>query len=106
MTKITFIEFGGAEHEIDVANGQSLMTAAVDNLIPGIDADCGGECSCATCHVIVDPQWLAKTGAAGDTENSMLDLSQEREDSSRLSCQIPITDELDGLRVRIPEYQV
>ena len=106
MTKITFIEFGGDQHEIDVKNGQSLMNAAVDNLIPGIDADCGGECSCATCHVIMSPEWYAKTGPAGETEASMLDLSQERVDTSRLSCQVQITDELDGLVVKIPEYQV
>jgi len=106
MTKITFIEFGGDRHEINVENGQSLMNAAVDNLIPGIDADCGGECSCATCHVILSPEWYAKTGPSGETEGSMLDLSQERVDTSRLSCQVEITDELDGLEVTIPEYQI
>ncbi len=106
MTKITFIEFGGDQHEIDAENGQSLMSAAVDNLIPGIDADCGGECSCATCHVILSADWYAKTGPAGETESSMLDLSQERVDTSRLSCQIEITDALDGMVVNIPEYQV
>lgn len=106
MTKITFIEFGGDQHEINVDNGQSLMNAAVDNLIPGIDADCGGECSCATCHVIMSAEWYAKTGAASETESSMLDLSQERVDTSRLSCQVEITDALDGLVVKIPEYQI
>ena len=106
MTKITFIEFSGDQHEIDVANGQSLMNAAVDNLIPGIDADCGGECSCATCHVILSEDWYAKTGPAGETESSMLDLSQERVETSRLSCQVEVTDELDGLVVKIPEYQI
>ena len=106
MTKITFIEFGGDQHEINVENGQSLMNAAVDNLIPGIDAYCGGECSCATCHVILSAEWYAKAGPAGDTESSMLDLSQERVDTSRLSCQVQVTDELDGLVVKIPEYQV
>ncbi|MEM7218837.1 MAG: 2Fe-2S iron-sulfur cluster-binding protein [Pseudomonadota bacterium] len=106
MTKITLIEFSGDQHEIDVENGQSLMNAAVDNLVPGIDADCGGECSCATCHVIVTEEWFEKTGPAGDTENSMLELSQEREETSRLSCQIEISDNLDGLVVRIPEFQI
>ena len=106
MTKVTFIEFSGEQHELDVENGQSLMNAAVDNLVPGIDADCGGECSCATCHVIVTDEWFERVGPASDTENSMLDLSQEREGTSRLSCQIKVSDELDGLVVRIPEYQI
>jgi len=106
MPKITFIEHNGAEHQVDAENGLSVMRAAIDNLVPGIDADCGGECSCATCHVYVDPSWMDKVGQPADREESMLDLNPERESTSRLSCQIPVTDELDGLVVRVPEFQM
>ena len=106
MAKITFIAYSGEQHEVEAQNGLSLMVAAVDNLVPGIDADCGGECSCATCHVIVTDEWFAKTGGPSDAENAMLDLSQEREATSRLSCQVEVSDELDGLVVKIPEYQI
>ena len=81
------------------------MRAAIDNLVPGIDADCGGECSCATCHVLVVDEWVEKTGTASEQENSMLDLNPDRESNSRLSCQIAMADELDGLVVKLPEFQ-
>jgi 2Fe-2S ferredoxin len=106
MTKITFITHDGTEHAVDADNGISVMNAAIDNLVPGIDADCGGECSCATCHVVVEEGWMDKVGQPGDREESMLDLNPEREATSRLSCQIPVTDELDGLRVNVPEFQM
>ena len=106
MAKITFITHDGTEHAVDADNGNSVMNAAIDNLVPGIDADCGGECSCATCHVVVDEAWMAKVGQPGDREESMLDLNPEREATSRLSCQIPVTDELDGLVVKVPEFQM
>jgi len=106
MAKITFITHDGTEHAVDAENGISVMNAAIDNLVPGIDADCGGECSCATCHVVVEADWMAKVGQPGDREESMLDLNPERETTSRLSCQIPVTDELDGLRVNVPEFQM
>lgn len=106
MAKITFITHDGTEHAVDAENGISVMNAAIDNLVPGIDADCGGECSCATCHVVVDEAWMAKVGQPGDREESMLDLNPEREATSRLSCQIPVTDELDGLVVKVPEFQM
>lgn len=105
MTKITFIEHNGTQHEVDVDNGTSVMNAAIDNLVPGIDADCGGQCSCATCHVYIDAAWVAKAGSPDDQEESMLDLNPERQPNSRLSCQIPVTDELDGLVVTLPEFQ-
>ena len=82
------------------------MNAALDNLVPGIDADCGGECSCATCHVMVKEEWMATVGQPSETEESMLDLNPERQSNSRLSCQIPVRDELDGLVVRVPEFQM
>src|SRR5210317_999043 len=103
MAKITFITHDGTEHAVDADNGVSVMNAAIDNLVPGIDADCGGECSCATCHVVVEDAWMAKVGQPGDREESMLDLNPEREATSRLSCQIPVTDDLDGLVVKVPE---
>ncbi len=106
MPKITFIEHNGTEHQVDADVGLSVMRAAIDNLVPGIDADCGGECSCATCHVYVDPAWMDKVGKPEDREESMLDLNPEREENSRLSCQIPVTDELDGLKVTVPEFQM
>lgn len=106
MPRITFIEHNGTEHTVDAENGLSVMRAAIDNLVPGIDADCGGECSCATCHVYVDAAWMPTVGQPDDREESMLDLNPERESSSRLSCQIPVTDALDGLVVRVPEFQM
>ena len=106
MPKITFIEHDGASHEIDAETNITLMEVAVKNLVPGIDADCGGACACATCHVYVDPAWVEKTGNADEMELSMLDFAEEVKDNSRLSCQIKITDNLDGLVVRLPEDQM
>jgi len=105
MTKITYIEFGGTEHIVDVRNGLSVMEGAIKNNVPGIDADCGGACACATCHVYVDEAWREKTGSASAMEESMLDFAQNVEPNSRLSCQIRVTDALDGLIVRLPEDQ-
>jgi 2Fe-2S ferredoxin len=105
MAKITYIEFDGTEHVVDVKSGLSVMEGAVKNNIPGIDADCGGACACATCHVHVDDAWLAKTGDKSAMEESMLDFAEGVDDHSRLSCQIKVTDELDGLIVRMPESQ-
>lgn len=105
MAKITYIEFNGSEHTIEAGSGENVMTAAIKNLVPGIDADCGGACSCGTCHVFVDDAWLDKVGPPGEFEEPMLDLNPDRAANSRLSCQIDVTDELDGLVVRIPEFQ-
>lgn len=105
MSKITFVQYDGKEQTLDVENGLSVMNAAVDNLIPGIDADCGGECNCATCHVYVDDAWAEKVGQPGKTEEAMMSLNPDRQQNSRLSCQIKVTDELDGLIVRLPEFQ-
>ncbi len=105
MAKITYIEHGGTEHSVDVRNGLSVMEGAIKNNVPGIDADCGGACACATCHVYVDDAWREKTGSASAMEESMLDFAQNVEPNSRLSCQIRVTDALDGLIVRLPEDQ-
>ena len=105
MAKITYIEFNGEEHVLDVKTGLSVMEGAVKNNIPGIDADCGGACACATCHVYVDEAWLPKTGEKSAMEESMLDFAENVEPNSRLSCQIKVGDELEGLVVRMPESQ-
>ena len=105
MAKITYIEHDGTEHVVDVKNGLTVMEGAVKNNIPGIDADCGGACACATCHVYVKDEWLAKTGSPSAMEESMLDFAENVESNSRLSCQIKVSDALDGLVVRMPESQ-
>lgn len=105
MAKITYISSSGKEYVVDVRTGLSVMEGAVKNNIPGIDADCGGACACATCHVFVDEAWTGKTGKASAMEESMLDFAEGVQPNSRLSCQIKITDELDGLVVHMPESQ-
>jgi len=105
MPKITYIEHSGKEHVIEVASGTSVMEGAVKHSIPGIDADCGGACACATCHVYVDDAWFAKTGSPSGMEQSMLDFASEIAPTSRLSCQIKVSPELDGLVVRMPKSQ-
>ena len=105
MAKITYVEHDGKEHAIEVKAGLSVMEGAVKNNIPGIDADCGGACACATCHVYVDDAWSDKTGTASAMEESMLDFAEGVEPNSRLSCQIKVSDALDGLRVTMPESQ-
>jgi 2Fe-2S ferredoxin len=105
MAKITYIEHNGTRHEIDVKAGLSVMEGAVKNNIPGIDADCGGACACATCHVYVDEAWRDKTGTASAMEESMLDFAENVQPNSRLSCQIKVSDALDGLVVTMPESQ-
>jgi len=105
MPKVIFIEHSGTRHEVEVPVGHSVMRGAVDNGVPGIDADCGGECACATCHIYVDEAWLAKTGARTEREESMLSFAAVTQDNSRLSCQIAMTSELDGLVVSLPEGQ-
>jgi 2Fe-2S ferredoxin len=105
MARIKYLEHSGAEHEVDVKTGLSVMEGAVKNNIPGIDADCGGACACATCHVYVGEEWLPKTGERSDMEASMLDFAENVEANSRLSCQIKVSDALDGLVVTMPESQ-
>ena len=105
MPKITFVEFDGTAHEVEVPNGGSLMRAAVDNLVPGIDADCGGECSCATCHVTFPDQWFAVVGKPSEAEEEMLSMNPDREATSRLSCQVTISDQLNDMVVHLPEFQ-
>jgi len=106
MTTINYVEPDGQTITVSVENGISAMEAAVRNNVPGIDGDCGGAAACATCHVYVDPNWIAKTGtAASDMEKAMLEFAEEVQENSRLACQISITDELDGLILKLPEKQ-
>ncbi len=107
MPKVTYIEYDGTAHQVEVPNGLSVMRGAVNNGVPGIDADCGGECACATCHVYVDAPWLDRVGLPeeGSLEASMLSFAAAAEPNSRLSCQITMTQALDGLVVRMPEGQ-
>jgi 2Fe-2S ferredoxin len=105
MPKITYIEHNEKEHVAEVPIGWTVMEGAVKNRIPGIDADCGGACACATCHVYVDPGWLPKLAPRQDMEEQMLDFAQDVKPNSRLSCQIKVTAALDGLIVRTPKSQ-
>jgi len=105
MPKVTFIQHDGAELTVDIKVGVTVMEGAVKANVPNIDADCGGACACATCHVWVDPAWGEKTGKPSPMESSMLDFAEDVDDNSRLSCQIKMREELDGLVVRVPESQ-
>ena len=105
MTKITYIEHNGTNHTVDVQNGLTVMEGAVQNNIPGIDADCGGGMACATCHVYVKEDWFDKINKKNEGEDDMLDQAYEPKKNSRLSCQIIVSDDLDGLVVDMPEKQ-
>ncbi|MFC4930321.1 2Fe-2S iron-sulfur cluster-binding protein [Massilia sp. GCM10023247] len=105
MAHVTYIESDGTAHKVEVAEGWSLMKGAVHNSVPGIDAECGGACACATCHVYVDDAWMDKLGDAGGAERDLLECVGEPRPNSRLACQIRIGSELDGLVVRMPALQ-
>ena len=105
MPKITYIEHNGKSHTLEVANGLTVMEGAVQNNIPGIDADCGGSCACATCHVYVDKKWFNKLPNKESAEEDMLDMAFKPKTSSRLSCQLTVSNELDGLVVNMPSKQ-
>ncbi|WP_170763070.1 2Fe-2S iron-sulfur cluster-binding protein [Ruegeria lacuscaerulensis] len=107
MAKITYIEHTGAAHVVDVTNGLTLMEGARDNNLPGIEADCGGACACSTCHVYVDTDWVEKLPAIDSMEEDMLDFAWEPDPArSRLTCQITVSDALEGLVVHLPEKQI
>ena len=105
MPEITYIEHNGKSHTIDVAKGLSVMEGAIQNNITGIDADCGGSMACATCHVYVKEEWFDKLPKKEDGEEDMLDMAYEPKKFSRLSCQLTVSDELEGLIVKLPEKQ-
>ena len=107
MAKITYVEFNGKEHVVEVATGLTVMEGARDNNIPGIEADCGGACACSTCHVYVDAAWVEKLPAKDDMEEDMLDFAFEPDAArSRLTCQLKVSDDLNGLIVHMPEKQI
>jgi 2Fe-2S ferredoxin len=105
MAKITFIQPDGTRQTVAAEPGITVMEAAKANLVPGIEAECGGACACATCHVYIEAEWRATTGAASEMEEDMLDFAFEVKEESRLSCQIKVRAELDGLVVRVPDKQ-
>jgi len=105
MPKITFIDFGGTARTVDAVVGSTVMETAIKNGIPGIEAECGGACACATCHVYVEAAWREKTGEPSPMEEDMLEFGYDVRANSRLSCQIKVTEDLDGLVVRTPEKQ-
>ena len=105
MPKITYIEHNGKTHNVEVPNELSVMEGAIQNNIPGIDADCGGACACATCHVYVDEKWFDKLPKKSESEQDMLDMAIEPNKFSRLGCQITVNDDLDGMVVKMPSKQ-
>lgn len=105
MAKITYIAFDGTQFDVDAPNGSTVMENAIKQGVPGIEAECGGACACATCHVYVDDAWKAVVGEPAPMEEDMLDFAYDVQPTSRLSCQIRVTDALDGLIVRVPERQ-
>lgn len=106
MAKIRFIQHDGIEHVVEGEAGKSVMQTARDNLVPGIIGDCGGNCSCATCHGYIDPAWIEKLPPRSENEIVMLDGVMHQEDNSRLTCQVKLTPELDGIVIRLPISQV
>lgn len=106
MAKITYIENNGKSHSVDVAEGLTVMEGAVQNNIPGIDADCGGGMACATCHVYVKDEWFDKINKKSEGEDDMIDQAYEPKKSSRLSCQIQVSSDIDGLEVHLPGKQI
>jgi 2Fe-2S ferredoxin len=105
MATVTYITHDGETHKVEAEPGTTVMEAAVRAMVPGIEAECGGACACATCHVYVDEAWRGKVGGPSPMEEDMLDFAYDVAESSRLSCQIKVTEELDGLVVRVPERQ-
>ena len=105
MTKLTFIAFDGTRIDVEAVNGSTVMENAIKNAVPGIEAECGGACACATCHVYIDDAWTDAVGKPAAMEEDMLDFAFDVRPNSRLSCQIKVKDELNGLVVSIPERQ-
>ncbi|MBE0594926.1 MAG: 2Fe-2S iron-sulfur cluster-binding protein [Burkholderiaceae bacterium] len=105
MPRITYITFAGERHTVEVPAGTTLMEAATNNSVPGIDGDCGGQCACATCHIYIEEPWSTLTGERSESEEDMLNFADDFRPSSRLGCQIRVTDAMDGLEVAMPEGQ-
>ncbi len=105
MPILTFIEHDGTSHAVEAEVGQSIMQAALNAMVPGIQADCGGACSCATCHAFLEDDWMNAVPAAEDSELDMLEFAAERQETSRLTCQLTVQDSMDGMVLRLPESQ-
>lgn len=106
MAIVTFVEYDGTSHDIDLVEGDSIMEIATSSAVPGIDGDCGGEAACGTCHIIVTDEWVSTVGRAGLNETPMLDMAQECTPNSRLACQVIASEGMDGLTVHLPEFQM
>lgn len=106
MGVINFINHAGETHQVELEVGKSLMQLAMDNGVQGIDADCGGECACGTCHVIIDSKWINAVDSVKQDELQMLEMTPEKQANSRLSCQIKVTNAMDGMEVHLPEFQM
>ncbi|MGD9740616.1 MAG: 2Fe-2S iron-sulfur cluster-binding protein [Bauldia sp.] len=105
MTKITYIAADGTTFEVDAENGSTVMEAAIHNQVPGIEAECGGACACATCHVYIEPPFMDVVGPPAPMEEDMLDFGYDVRPNSRLSCQIRVSEAIDGMVVKVPERQ-
>ena len=105
MPKIIYVEVNGTEHEVDVPVGTNIMQGAVNHLVPGIEGDCGGLCACGTCHVYIPKEWQSVCGSADELELGMLEFAFDVTESSRLSCQIEVSEEMEGMRVEMPARQ-
>jgi len=105
MTKITLVAFDGTRFDVDAENGSTVMENAIRNSVPGIEAECGGACACATCHVYIDEKWAEVVGSPEAMEEDMLDFAFDVRPTSRLSCQVKVRDDLEGLVVHVPERQ-
>ena len=106
MATVTFVEHDGTSHDVALVEGESLMELATGSAVPGIDGDCGGDAACGTCHIIVDGDWISTTGTRSEHESQMLEMSPECVSNSRLACQIKAHEDLDGLKVGLPEFQM
>lgn len=106
VSKIIFIERDNTRHVAEFEAGITLMQIALDNAVPGIDGDCGGECACGTCHMVIADEWFGKTGAVNDAEEQMLSMTPERARTSRLGCQVKTSEDMDGLIIKLPEFQM
>jgi len=104
--KIIFKEHSGAVHEVEANDGETLMDAAMNNMVPGIDGDCGGDCACGTCHVFITPEFISKLPATIADEDDLINMTPDKAEGSRLACQVKLTADLDGMEVTLPEFQM
>jgi len=104
--KIIFKEHSGTVHEVEANDGETLMDAAMNNMVPGIDGDCGGDCACGTCHVFIAPEFIDKLASTISEEDDLINMTPDKEENSRLACQIKLNSELDGMEVTLPEFQM